>query len=716
MPCSRYTAGVKKGTVRSRTASGQNVVGLVQMTCDAEPEKNLKKAIARIGEAAKRRRDDRLPAGALPLAVLLPDRGHGALRAGRADPGPDDARRSPRSPRQHKVVIVASLFERRAAGRLPQHRGRSSTRRLDRGPVPQDAHPRRPALLREVLLHARATSASSAHDTRAGKVGVLVCWDQWYPEARAAHGARGRADPLLPDGDRLAARARAGDEPRAARGLGDDAARARDRQRRVRRRGQPRRARRAAHVLGPVVRRRSRSAASSRKASATSEEILLVECDLAQIEQTRQNWPFLRDRRIDAYGGLTARLLDVPTDARDPAHVRTIAPDARRARLPQAGGVASARGDLALVAEGPGDVARSRAAGRDDLPAHDRALAEHETVNLLVDDEATDATVRARCRGRRRARRAHDPRHPDRRLVDPRLRPELPPAARAPAAGVATPIAAAYNDWGFNAWGGKYADADARRRRAARARADRSASPRFEPGLVLEGGSIDVNGAGIVLTTEQCLLNPNRNPQPIAAPRSSARCATTSASRRCSGSARASRATTPTATSTTSRASSPRTRSSRAVEDDPADANHAPLHDNLRRLALARDPDGRRSRWSTLPMPGRVARRRRAACRRATRTSTSPTASCCCPSSATPTTRARRRSCAGLFPERRVVPIRCEAARLGHGRDPLRHAAAAEGRGVSRFAACPRPVVCHCLAQALGRSIAPRSPARRGRR
>ena len=46
------------------------------------------------------------------------------------------------------------------------------------------------------------------------------------------------------------------------------------------------------------------------KASSTEEELLIVECDLALIEQTRQNWPFLRDRRIDAYAPLTQRLIE----------------------------------------------------------------------------------------------------------------------------------------------------------------------------------------------------------------------------------------------------------------------------------------------------------------------------------------------------------------------------------------------------------------------
>lgn len=67
-------------------------------------------------------------------------------------------------------------------------------------------------------------------------------------------------------------------------------------------------------------------------------------------------------------------------------------------------------------------------------------------------------------------------------------------------------------DFEFNAWGGKYSpyDADAA---AGEAMAIALGVPRFAPGMVLEGGSVDVNGAGALLTTAQCLLNPNRNPQ-----------------------------------------------------------------------------------------------------------------------------------------------------------------------------------------------------------
>lgn len=69
----------------------------------------------------------------------------------------------------------------------------------------------------------------------------------------------------------------------------------------------------------------------------------------------------------------------------------------------------------------------------------------------------------------------------------------------------------ALTDWEFNAWGGKYSPWD--RDNAIPSRIARALDVRrFVPGMVLEGGSIDVNGAGLLLTTEQCLLNPNRNP------------------------------------------------------------------------------------------------------------------------------------------------------------------------------------------------------------
>ncbi|MGI8836951.1 MAG: agmatine deiminase family protein [Pyrinomonadaceae bacterium] len=139
------------------------------------------------------------------------------------------------------------------------------------------------------------------------------------------------------------------------------------------------------------------------------------------------------------------------------------------------------------------------------------ALAPNETVNLLVDDEETEQLVRARCTfaGTKNIRfhrfptidswiRDYGPNF----LVSDKLSDKLQFVGHE----------LAFNDWRFNAWGNKYEelkkDDSIPQRLEGLLRA-----ARFEPGIVMEGGSIDVNGAGCVLTTEQCLLNPNRNPQ-----------------------------------------------------------------------------------------------------------------------------------------------------------------------------------------------------------
>ena len=135
-----------------------------------------------------------------------------------------------------------------------------------------------------------------------------------------------------------------------------------------------------------------------------------------------------------------------------------------------------------------------------------RALAPHERVNILVNDAgAAGVQARLRAAGVPEANlslhriptddawtRDHGPTFITRRVGD---RTEL-----------------AAIDWIYNAWGGKYPpwdNDDAVPQRIAA----RLGVPLFQPGIVLEGGSIDVNGRGALLTTEACLLNPNRNPQ-----------------------------------------------------------------------------------------------------------------------------------------------------------------------------------------------------------
>jgi agmatine deiminase len=156
-------------------------------------------------------------------------------------------------------------------------------------------------------------------------------------------------------------------------------------------------------------------------------------------------------------------------------------------------------------------------------------------------------------------------------------------------------------DWGFNAWGGKYPPYDLDDVVPSRIGAELGL-PVFEPGIVLEGGSIDVNGRGTLLTTEACLLNPNRNPR--------------LGRRDIEGYLRdylgvttilwlgdgiagddtdghvddITRFVDPTTVVT-------------VVEEDPRDENYEPLQANLERLRGMADQDGRPLRVVPLPMP-----------------------------------------------------------------------------------------------------------------
>ncbi len=152
------------------------------------------------------------------------------------------------------------------------------------------------------------------------------------------------------------------------------------------------------------------------------------------------------------------------------------------------------------------------------------ALSPHETVNLLVDDKTTEAAVRRRCTfaGSGNIRflqiptvdswiRDYGPNF----LVSDKLqfvadsRHKLVTEANDKLKFIGHSLA--YNDWIFNAWGNKYEEL--RQDDSIPARLEGLLHvPRFEPGIVMEGGAIEVNGAGVVMTTEQCLLNPNRNP------------------------------------------------------------------------------------------------------------------------------------------------------------------------------------------------------------
>jgi agmatine deiminase len=215
-------------------------------------------------------------------------------------------------------------------------------------------------------------------------------------------------------------------------------------------------------------------------------------------------------------------------------------------------------------------------------------------VDLLVDNEETERVIRGRCTAAAASRiRFHQI-----QTVDSWIRDYGPNFLVGPNSE------GAFNDWVFNAWGNKYEelkkDDSVPRRLESFLKLKR-----FAPRIVMEGGSIEVNGAGCVLTTEQCLLNPNRNPQLSSDEIEQFLKDYLGVTKvlwlgegivgddtdgHIDDIARF------VATDTIVC----------AVEEDPADANYEILQDNLARLRSMTDANGKPFEIVTLPMPGIV--------------------------------------------------------------------------------------------------------------
>jgi N-carbamoylputrescine amidase len=286
-------------------------IGLVQMRCGPEPEANLDTACARLREAAA--------AGA--QITCLPELFRSPYFCQREDPGLFDlaepipgpsTERLGRVARETGMVVVGSLFERRAAGvyhntAVVLDADGTLTGIYRKMHIPDDP------LYYEKYYFTPGDLGFRVFNTRRGRVGTLVCWDQWYPEAarltalqgaevlfyptaigwhpreKAQHGeAQQEAWELiqrshaLANGVYVAAVNRVGHEGPADGGLEFWGASF------------------VSDPFGGVIRR----------AAHDREEVLVVECDRRRLEEVRRNWPFLRDRRIDAYGDITRRVID----------------------------------------------------------------------------------------------------------------------------------------------------------------------------------------------------------------------------------------------------------------------------------------------------------------------------------------------------------------------------------------------------------------------
>ena len=325
-------------------------VGLVQMAMEPDPASNLARGLARVEEAAR--------AGA--QLVCLPELFRSQYFCQQEDarffdlaepvPGPTTEALS-RLAGARKVVIVAPVFERRAAGVY-----HNSVAVLDadgrlaglyrKMHIPDD-----PAYY-EKFYFTPGDLGFQAFDTRVGRVSALICWDQWYPEGarlaalrgaavifyptaigwhpdeKAEHGAAQRdawctvqRAHAISNGVYVAAVNRVGHETPAPLQSGPNAG-PRDAARKPRGKPAPPAPMQSGTPSGGIEFWGGSFLADPfgvvvAEASTDKEEILYGEVDLDRIEEVRRNWPFLRDRRIDAYAGLDSRYLDPAPAARE---------------------------------------------------------------------------------------------------------------------------------------------------------------------------------------------------------------------------------------------------------------------------------------------------------------------------------------------------------------------------------------------------------------
>jgi N-carbamoylputrescine amidase len=285
-------------------------VGLVQMSCSPDPAVNLEKAVARVREAAAE------GAQVICLQELFRSqyfcREENADRFDLAEPVPGCSTEAlSRVARETATVIVAPIFERRATGLY-----HNSAAIIDAdGSVAglyRKMHIPDDPLYYEKYYFTPGDLGFRAFDTRYGRIATLICWDQWYPEgARLAalaganilfyptaigwhpsekqqHGAAQRdawqtiqRAHAIANGIWVAAANRTGYEGPPESGLefwGTSF---------------------VADPFGVVT----------AQASVDKEEIVIAECSTARMEEVRRNWPFLRDRRIDAYADIQRRWL-----------------------------------------------------------------------------------------------------------------------------------------------------------------------------------------------------------------------------------------------------------------------------------------------------------------------------------------------------------------------------------------------------------------------
>ncbi|MSU52343.1 MAG: carbon-nitrogen hydrolase [Opitutaceae bacterium] len=298
---------------RAKTARSSIVhLGLVQTGCSADPAANLKKTLAAVERAAQSGAQIISTQELFRSQYFCQSEDHENFQLAERIPGPTTAAFQ-KLAKKHAVVIIASLFEKRAAGLYHNtaviiDADGSLLGLYRKMHIPDDP------LFYEKFYFTPGDLGFRAWQTRYAKIGVLICWDQWYPEAARLTAMQGAEILFYPTA--------IGWHPSEKKEYGANQHGAWELIQRshavangcyvasINRIGLEK------PVGGDGLQFWGQSFVAGTsgqllaKASTDREENLIVPIDLKKVDVTRTHWPFLRDRRIDAYGGLTRRLID----------------------------------------------------------------------------------------------------------------------------------------------------------------------------------------------------------------------------------------------------------------------------------------------------------------------------------------------------------------------------------------------------------------------
>lgn len=480
-------------------------IGLIQTSVSEDLDLNLKRSMEKVKEAAAR------GAQIVCLQELFRTRyfpqwdQRDASALAETIPGPSTDAFSALA-KEHSIVIIVPVFERDEVGCY------NSVAVIDADgsllPIYRKVHIPHDPLFYEQSYFTPGEDIR-VYDTRYAKIAALICYDQWFPEAARVAALRGAQIIFYPT---AIGWIRGEEEP--DEGDWHDAWETVQRSHAIANSVCVAAANRVGReenlvfwgssfvcdAFGKILKRASRSA----------EELLVVEMDLSYNEAVRESWGFFRNRRPDVYWPIIEMVQEEER------------PEMKTAKKKDMG-LCLQDTPLSLGYHMPAEWERHEAIWLSwpydsdsflDIEAVERAytaiikaVVQSETVNLLVRDEAMHNVVVDTLK--REMVDLQNVRFHQISYADVWFRDYGPTFVVNRELGADRSVAAV--NWIFNAWGEKYAELKGDSKIASLINYDLKMEC-FLPGIVMEGGSIDVNGSGTVLTTEQCLLNPNRNP------------------------------------------------------------------------------------------------------------------------------------------------------------------------------------------------------------